>query len=232
MDTPQTIQQLEAHINYSFKNKDLIDNALRHSSYVNELPDKKLDDNERLEYLGDAVLNLVIGNILMTRYPEMREGDLSRLRANLVNEKQLAEIAQRIELGSFIYLGKGELQTDGRKKKSILSDTVEAVIAAVYLDDGFETAFEFIKGLFTDVIDNEYAAKALNDSKSLLQEYAQVKLKVMPIYKVIQESGPDHNKIFVVRLSVKDLETEGIGKSKKAAEQDAARKAIQELDLL
>jgi len=137
-----------------------------------------------------------------------------------------------MDLGSYICLGKGELLTNGRNKKSILSDALEAVIAAVYLDDGFNTAFGFIERLFTDVIDIEYGAKALNDSKSLLQEYAQVSLKVMPSYKVIQESGPDHNKTFVVKVTVKDFETDGSGKSKKAAEQDAARKAIELMNLI
>jgi len=232
MQTPHPIEQLEKNLNYQFKNRQLLDNALRHSSFVNELHDKALDDNERFEFLGDAVLNLVIGDILMSRYSTMREGNLSRLRANLVNEIQLSELALKMDLGSYICLGKGELLTNGRNKKSILSDALEAVIAAVYLDDGFNTAFGFIERLFTDVIDIEYGAKALNDSKSLLQEYAQVSLKVMPSYKVIQESGPDHNKTFVVKVTVKDFETDGSGKSKKAAEQDAARKAIELMNLI
>ena len=214
-------------LGYSFKNEMLIIEALCHSSYVNEQVNEKIRDNERLEYLGDAVLNLVIGHILMTRYPNLKEGELSRIWANLVNELQLAQIAKAIDLGAFILLGKGELQTNGREKSSILADTFEAVIAAVYLDGGFETAFQFIEKHFGGSIVNFRNRTMNQDFKSRLQEVAQVAFRQMPRYKVIQESGPDHDKRFKVQVTLQELKSEGNGKSKKLAEQDAAREALE-----
>ena len=139
------LHEIEEKLCYHFTSIDLLEEALRHSSYVNEQIDTDLRDNERLEFLGDAVLNLVIGHILMQRNPDLKEGDLSRIRANLVNEAQLARIARWVDLGSFIMLGKGEIQTQGREKNSILADTFEALLAAVYLDGGFDAAFKIIE---------------------------------------------------------------------------------------
>ena len=211
---------------YTFKDETLIAEAFRHSSYVNEQVGEGLRDNERFEFLGDAVLNLVIGHMLMLRYPDLKEGDLSRMRANLVNEFQLAQIARSIDLGSFILLGKGEQQASGHEKSSILADTIEAVIAAVYLDGGFEAAFQVIEkhlGPPLAAINNRAADQ---DYKSRLQEMAQMAFRQVPNYTVIQESGPDHDKRFKIQLTVKNLKAEGNGKSKKQAEQDAARKAL------
>ncbi|MGD8883539.1 MAG: ribonuclease III domain-containing protein, partial [Desulfobacterales bacterium] len=134
--------EIENKLEYEFRSKELLDEALRHSSFVNEQPDADLRDNERFEFLGDAVLNLIVGHILMERYPNLKEGDLSRIRANLVNESQLAIIARAIDLGAFIRLGKGEIQTHGSEKNSILAGAFEALIAAVYLDGGFKVAFK------------------------------------------------------------------------------------------
>ncbi|QTA85750.1 ribonuclease III [Desulfonema magnum] len=225
------ISELEEKLLYKFKNKFFLDEACRHSSYVNEQIATDLRDNERLEFLGDAVLSLVVGHLLMQNYPDLPEGDLSRMRASLVNEYQLAKIAKMIDLGSYVKLGKGEIQTDGRKKKSILADTFEAVIAAVYLDGGFDAAFKFIKNHFSTLLPSIGTSASNYDYKSQLQEIVQVSQRVTPFYKVIQESGPDHDKTFIVQINVGEFSIKGVGKSKKMAEQDAARRAIETLEL-
>jgi ribonuclease III len=218
---------IEQRLQYEFKDKNLLQEALRHSSYVNEIADLHLRDNERLEFLGDAVLSLIVGHILMRCYPDLKEGDLSRNRANLVNESQLAETARSVNLGAYILLGKGEIQTQGREKNSILADTFEALTAAIYLDGGFEAAYKFIEKKFQPLIDQLDAFAPNYDYKSRLQERMQVGHGVIPDYSIIREEGPDHDKTFWVTLKTMDIEAEGSGKSKKAAEQDAARKALE-----
>ena len=220
---------LEKELDYTFTHPDFLDEALRHSSFVNEQADPDLRDNERLEFLGDAVLNLVIGHILMDRYPNLEEGELSRMRATLVNESRLAKISRSLGLGDYIHLGKGELQTNGRQKKSILADVFEAVIAAVYLDGGFDSAYRLIDLLFSSHVDTVAAKTADQDFKSRLQELAQTTRREIPVYQTVRESGPDHDKTFHVRLKIHGITTEGEGKSKKAAEQDAAKKALERL---
>jgi ribonuclease III len=209
------------------KDKTRLAEALRHSSYVNEKRNRSLQNNERLEFLGDAVLNLAAGHILMERFAGESEGSLSRMRASLVNEARLAAVAKRIQLGAHLRLSKGEHRTGGRNKRSILADAVEAVIAAVYLDAGFETALALVKTHVVGDINEE--AALLQDCKSRLQEILQTENISTPAYEVVRETGPDHDKTFVVRLVSDALQTEGIGKSKKAAEQDAARRALQGL---
>ena len=215
--------EIEAKLLYSFQDKNILREALQHSSYVNEHPELLMNDNERLEFLGDAVLNLVVGHLLMDQFQEVNEGDLSRMRATMVNEKQLAEIARNIDIQPYLLLGKGEIHTNGREKQSILADTLEAIIAAVYLDGGFKTSYDFIEKHFSYLF-----IKVKNqDYKSELQEFAQGTLKQIPIYEVIHETGPDHQKTFQVKLVVGDtVKTTGSGKSKKRAEQDAARAAL------
>ena len=217
---------IEQQIQYEFKDKNLLQEALRHSSFVNELANSDLCDNERLEFLGDAVLNLIVGHMLMRSYPDLREGDLSRNRANLVNETQLAKTARSVNLGAYIMLGKGEAQTQGREKNSILADTFEALTAAIYLDGGFETAYKIIENKLEPLVERLDTADSNCDYKSRLQERVQIDNGVIPNYSIIREDGPDHDKTFWVALKVVDIETEGSGKSKKAAEQDAARKAL------
>jgi ribonuclease-3 len=216
-------------LEYHFSDQDLIEEAFRHSSYVNEQVGETFRDNERFEFLGDAVINLIVGHILMERFPDINEGELSRMRANLVNETQLAGIARMIDVGRYIKLGKGECQTNGREKNSILADTFEAVIAAVYLDGGFDAAFAVIHTHLAPLLDAIDTPYAIQDYKSQLQELIQVTQSQMPVYSVIFENGPDHDKTFGVQLVVRDLKTEGTGKSKKLAEQDAARKALESL---
>lgn len=217
---------LERRLPYVFKDKNLLEEACRHSSYVNEQHGTGMRDNERLEFLGDAVLNLAVGHILMRRFPDVNEGDLSRMRASLVNESQLAGIARAIDLGPHIQLGKGETQTCGREKNSILANTFEALVAAVYLDGGHDAACAVVRTRFSPVLDAILTPDANLDYKSKLQEMVQTDQKKMPVYRVVRENGPDHDKTFSVRLDVCDLQAEGAGKSKKIAEQDAARKIL------
>jgi ribonuclease III len=214
-------------LQYKFKNEALLHEACRHSSFVNEQTAMDLPDNERFEFLGDAVLNLVVGHILMERFPEWKEGELSRMRASLVNETQLATIARILGLGAHIQLGRGEEQTHGREKSSILANTFEAVVAAVYLDGGFDAVHPFIATHFSDLLETLHSPAESYDYKSQLQEYVQAHQRVMPQYSIINESGPDHDKTFIVQLEVKALKTEGVGKSKKLAEQDAAKNALE-----
>ena len=223
---PSSLTDLEQRIQYEFKDKSLLEEALRHSSYVNEQAPVTMQDNERLEFLGDAVLSLSIGHLLMHHYPELKEGELSRMRSQLVNESQLSEIAQEIYLGGHIKLGKGELQTNGYEKPSILADAFEALLAAVYLDGGFDAALHLIRNKFTSLILSEDISMANQDYKSRLQEFVQTTSVEMPHYQVTSERGPDHDKTFIVQLKIEDILTEGEGKSKKIAEQEAARKAF------
>jgi ribonuclease III len=229
MDTANSID-IEQKLGYQFQSKELLAEALRHSSYVNEQPESDLRDNERLEFLGDAVLNLIVGHLLMERYPQMREGELSRTRANLVNETQLATMARAIGLGSVLQLGKGEIQTDGMEKNSILAGAYEALIAALYLDSGYKATYSIIEKNFLPIIDQVQSANDSLDYKSRLQEWVQEKHSAIPYYKVIDEKGPDHDKTFWVSVKVFGIEAQGRGKNKKAAEQDAARKALEILE--
>ncbi len=224
--TPSPTSPIEDLLRYSFKDKQLMEEALRHSSFVNEATESGLHDNERLEFLGDAVLNLAVGHLLMKRYATLNEGDLSRMRSALVNEHQLASLARRLDLGLHIQLGRGEAQTGGHEKNSILAGTFEALIAAVYIDGGFGAAFDLVEGLFRPLISQMERTDAHVDFKSQLQELVQSCPGQMPCYAVVRDEGPDHDKTFWVRLKVMEVETEGEGKSKKAAEQDAARKAL------
>jgi ribonuclease III len=223
------LTEIQTALSYRFKNVALIKESLRHSSYTHEQNDPTLRDNERLEFLGDAVINLVIGHILMNRFPGLKEGDLSKMRANLVNESRLADLARKFNLGGHIRLGKGELQCDGFRKNSILADAFEAVVAAIYLDGGFQAAFEFIQDNFSFSLDDITQPESDQDYKSRLQEMLQALKKGVPRYTVLHESGPDHDKIFEVRIEMEDLQTVGVGKSKKRAEQSAAKKALEML---
>ena len=227
MTVNMDLEKLIQNLHYRFTNTALMEEALRHSSFVNEQPDENLGDNERLEFLGDAVLNLSVGHILMDKFPDVNEGELSRMRANLVNESQLAEVARRIDLGAFVKLCKGETQTNGSEKSSILANSFEAIIAAVYLDGGFEAAFKMVATHLEPLIDLQCSSEANQDHKSRLQELVQVSRQPVPKYEVIGEVGPDHDKTFSVRLTLRDVMTKGVGKSKKLAEQDAANKALQ-----
>jgi ribonuclease III len=225
----EELTKLETRLGYPFSDKALLMEALRHSSWVNEHFREDLRDNERLEFLGDAVLSLIIGQLLMEKYPEMREGDLSRTRAKLVNEDQLADLARQLDLGRFLMLGKGEAQTDGRNKSSLLADAFEATLAALYLDGGFERALAFVNRLFEPLLTARPGRSKNPDYKSRLQEAVQLRHHEVPVYTVVNETGPDHEKNFCVAMSVCGLTAEGKGPSKKKAEQDAARAGLERL---
>lgn len=221
------IEELCKKLEYNFINIETLEEALRHSSYVNENRGLKLRDNERLEFLGDAVLDLAISHILMEKFRDLNEGDLSKYRATIVNESGLCKIAKNLELGDHILLGKGEDITNGREKPSILANTMEAVLGALYLDAGFEKTRDIIMLLFTPLIDYTKSKNSNYDYKSMLQEHTQNHLKTLPEYLLIDETGLPHNKTFKVAVKINDsFLAEGIGRSKKEAEQKAAREAF------
>jgi ribonuclease-3 len=218
--------ELEKKLGYSFTDLALLEEALRHSSFVNEMPSKGLPDNERLEFLGDAVVNLITGHLLMIYYPDFNEGHLSRMRAHLVNEFQLSHIAGELGLGEYVQLGKGESLTQGRKKPSILANTFEALMAAVYLDGGYPCVFQIVSRYMKPLMEANEPSVAVQDFKSKFQELIQSAQGLLPNYTVAAETGPDHDKTFIVHLTCGDFQAKGFGKSKKNAEQDAARKAF------
>ena len=218
------IQKLEHRIKYQFQNIELLETALRHSSYVNEHRMNRLDCNERLEFLGDAVLELVSSEHLFQNYPQMPEGELTRLRASLVCEPTLAFCARELGLGEYLSLGKGEEMTGGRHRDSVTSDAMEAVIGAIYLDGGFANAKEFILRFVLNDIEHK---KLFFDSKTIFQEMVQGNIPGEISYHMVGEEGPDHDKIFSAEVWIgeKTMGT-GSGRTKKAAEQMAAYQAI------
>ena len=223
--TPSDPNELCQRLGYTFVDNRWLDRALRHSSFVNEQPGAPLESNERLEFLGDAVVNLVVGHLLMEANPGVDEGALSRMRAALVNEKRLAAIARSIGLGDHIRLGRGERKGQGHRKNSILSDALEALVAAVYLDGGFQAAFDTLQKRFSKAL-RELRTGPNQDFKSRLQEMVQDGQRQVPEYRIVGEMGPDHEKTFRVELRVCGQAVLGSGRSKKAAEQDAARQAL------
>lgn len=221
------LKELEKRIGYHFQNPELLEKALRHSSYANEHKMNRIECNERLEFLGDAVLELVSSEHLFAQFPQMPEGELTRLRASLVCEPTLAFCAREIELGSFLRLGKGEEMTGGRHRDSVTSDALESVIGAVYLDGGFANAKEFV---LRYVLNDMEHKKLFFDSKTILQEVIQSEGKETLSYELVSEEGPDHNKRFTVSAKVGEQPlAEGTGRTKKAAEQNAAYKALLKL---
>lgn len=221
------IQELENKIGYQFKEQGRLRQALIHSSYANEKHLKKHSDNERLEFLGDAVLELVSSEFLFKNYPKMPEGELTKFRASIVCEPTLALCTKELNLGNYLYLGKGEDLTGGRNRKSILSDALEAVIGAIYLDGGFEAARAFIHRFILVDIEKK---KLFHDSKTILQEVVQGHYKEGLHYELIAEEGPDHDKQFTVQALIGSrVIGRGTGHTKKAAEQEAAYEALLKL---
>ena len=214
-------------IGYQFQTPGLLSQALTRSSYANEKHMKKGSDNERLEFLGDAVLEIVSSEFLYLNYPKLPEGDLTKMRASLVCEPTLAFCTRQLNLGDYLLLGKGEDMTGGRKRKSILSDALEAVIGAIYLDGGFASAKEFIlKFILTDIEHKQL----FYDSKTILQEVVQASYKEELCYRLVGEEGPDHDKHFMVEAWIGEmLIGKGEGHTKKAAEQEAAYQALLKL---
>ena len=219
-------ERLEKNIGYAFKDRRLLETAMTHSSYSHELlvnKDKK-KNNERLEFLGDAVLELVSSEFLFKKYTDLPEGNLSKLRASLVSEGPLAACARKIELDELIMLGKGERLNHGNERDSILSDAFEAVIGAIYLDGGLEEARRFVTGHVMTDIDER---KLFHDAKTELQMIVQNRYQSVPVYETIEESGPAHCRIYTVTCAIEGRTVStGTGTSKKAAQQDAAARAI------
>lgn len=224
----ETICQFENIIEYNFKNKEYILEALTHSSYSNE--NKDYDFNERLEFLGDSVLSIVVSEYLFKKETNLPEGELTKLRANIVCEESLSEVANEINLGEHMLLGKGEEATGGRQRISILADAFEAVIAAIYLDGGLESARSFVLKYMENIIIDSRKGKIFRDYKTHLQEVLQGQGENNIWYKLVEEKGPDHNKRFIMQVGVNETVLGiGEGKSKKEAEQLAARVAIKDI---
>jgi ribonuclease-3 len=224
------MQALEKKLNYTFRNPALLSEALSHSSYANEHRANHLNSNERLEFLGDSVLGFVTAEFLFTQHPNLPEGDLTRIRAALVCEQSLYEVAKKLELGRYLKLGRGEEAGGGRERTSILADATEAVFAAVYLDGGIAEASALIHRVLLDVEREEIVEERRRDFKTSLQELIQRQADQVLSYRMIGEQGPDHAKIFQaeVLLNGESLGS-GFGRSKKEAEQSAAKAALQTL---
>ena len=219
--------QLEERLGYHFENRALLENALTHSSYANENKGRGLESNERLEFLGDSVLGMVTADYLFRAHPDMPEGDLTRTRAALVCEGSLVEVARALNLGAYLKLGKGEDAGGGRERPSIVADAVEAVFAAVYLDGGIGSARKIIRRF---ILDREAEKSASRDYKTALQELVQRESGQVLRYQLVGESGPDHAKTFTVQVDLNGRAVgRGEGRSKKEAEQMAARAAIEAL---
>lgn len=218
------LKELEKKINYQFQNFSLLEQAMMHSSYTNEHRLEKYKCNERLEFLGDAVLELISSEFLFRQSPKVPEGELTKTRASMVCEPSLAMCAKEIDLGSYLLLGKGEEVTGGRLRDSVTSDALEALIGAIYLDGGFTNAKEFIHRF---VLTDQEDKRLFYDSKTILQELVQAEKLGEIEYRLIGEEGPDHNKSFTVELMIHGKSYgKGKGRTKKAAEQQAAYKAI------
>ncbi len=225
MNDEQRIALAEERSGYCFKDKNLLLTALTHSSYAHERKINKINCNERLEFLGDAVLELISSRYLFARYPALPEGKLTGMRAAMVSEKPLAECALKIGLGELILLGKGEEACGGRSKPSVTSDAYEALIGAIYLDGGFEAAREFVEREVMKDSDSHLTEK---DPKTSLQELLQHSMDAVIEYELVSESGPDHDKCFTVEVRVNDAPCgSGSGRNKKSAEKAAAAQAIE-----
>ncbi len=226
--TDAAMLALENRIKYHFSDLSILFLALSHSSYANEMRMSKEKSNERLEFLGDAVLELVTSEHVYKEYAHLSEGDLTKLRASIVCEQTLSACARDLQLGQYLFLGKGEDISGGRERDSILSDAMEAVIGAIYLDGGFTNAKEFIQNFILADIKNK---DLFFDSKTILQEIIQNEDNKQKLrYKLISEEGPDHNKTFTIAVCIGNDEIgKGTGRTKKAAEQEAAYQAIQKL---
>lgn len=223
----QSFKNFYKKIGVEFSNEEIIREALTHRSFLNESKDKDLKNNERMEFLGDAVLELVVTEYLLSKFPERPEGELTSLRASLVRTESLAMEAKRLEVGEFIYMSKGEEATGGRSRPYILANTFEAIIGAIFLDKNYETAQQFILSNICYKTDEIVSSEGYIDAKSKLQEISQDLKKITPVYKLLGSSGPDHNKTFEMGVFIDEkLFGKGTGKSKQEAEQNAASDAL------
>lgn len=233
MSPAQRALLLEQRLQLSFPDPALAIAALTHKSYINEHREDGNTHNERLEFLGDAVVDLAISHRLMERFPQAAEGELSRLRALIVNEEGLARVARALNLGELLLLGKGEERTGGRVKSSVLADALEAVIGAVYLSLGLPKVMDVVDTHFSEALDGVADGRSGLDYKTRLQEEVQNRLRIAPRYRVVSETGPDHEKLFEIEVLVGDsLSARATGRSKKEAEQAAARRTLEMLAAL
>jgi ribonuclease-3 len=223
-----SINTFQADIGIIFRNAGILKEALTHRSYLNENPDWQFDHNERLEFLGDAVLELVVTNNLFKVFPKSEEGELTMIRAALVNTKMLAKISEEIGLGEHLMISKGAIQPGGKATETIYADAFEAFVGAVYLDQGYDIAEKFVKDKVLVKLE-EVKRSGVKDSKSLLQEEAQLKYKTVPIYEIVEERGPEHQKVFKVAAKINDMIAEGEGTSKQEAELAAAGEMLKKL---
>ncbi len=224
MSNSQNLEELEKKLDYYFKNKKLLEEALTHKSC------KKAFNNERLEFLGDAVLDLIVGEYLYKKFPKTAEGNLSKLRASLVNEKGFEKLAKILDLGKYIQISPAEENNKGRTKASILANGFEAIIGAIYLETGIDTVKDITLKLLETAYPKIDLESVFKDYKTTLQEITQARFGVVPVYKVIKATGPDHNKEFTIELSIDDkVIGSAVGKSKKEAQQNVAKKAIDKI---
>lgn len=225
------LKLFEKNLRFSFRKREHLKQALTHKSIVHEQRLPSDSHNERLEFLGDAVLELCISHLLMSRFADADEGDLSKTRAAIVNEDHLSELARSIQLGNFLYLGKGEANTGGREKASLLANAYEAVIGAMFLDRGFKKVQAYVEKTFTPLLANTELFGYSKDYKTRLQEVSQGRFKTVPRYSLTSTTGPDHQKVFEVELTIRgDIFSVGKGSSKKAAEQEAAKLALEKCE--
>ena len=222
--------ELQKTLGVPFQQQELLTQALTHSSYANENPGTAPASNERLEFLGDAILGLIVAENLFLDFPAMTEGEMTRLRSILVKQETLARVAEAIDLGDYLYLGKGEESSGGREKPANLARALEALIAAVYLDHGYEVTEQFVLEILDAELRRTLYQGTIIDYKSQLQEMLQAKAQQTPVYALIETSGPDHDKKFTVEVKLgNDVLAVGIGRSKKKAETEAARIALEKL---
>jgi ribonuclease-3 len=225
-----SIDKLQSTTGIQFNNPATLEQALTHSSYINENPAGNAGDNERMEFLGDALLNLFVAEQLYRDFPDLPEGKLTEIRVSLIRQDKLAEKALQLELGNHLLLGKGEDTSGGREKRNNLADAYEALTAAIYLDQGFERARSFVLSGFAVDIQAVKAGKQSPNFKAMLQELTQAEFKTLPEYEIIESTGPDHDKLFCVSVSLADvLLAIGSGKTRKTAESEAARNAYAKL---
>jgi len=233
-DNKMRLKQLamvQSLLHLKFKDKNILNRALIHRSYVNESSAGKIKDNERLEYLGDSVLGLVVNEYLFKRFEDYPEGDLAKIKSAVVSEPTLAKVAREMKIGNYLLMGKGEELSGGRDRSSILANSFEALIGAVYLDQGLKECRNFILSLLKKDIERIDRMTYLRDPKTTLQEYVQKKYKERPVYEVVEEKGPDHKKEFIVRLVINGVEvSKGTGSSKRKAEMTAAEHILKKID--
>jgi ribonuclease-3 len=223
-------QALQQVIGINFKDESLLQQAFIHSSYTNENPGSPIADNERLEFLGDALLSFIVAEELYREFPNFSEGNLTEIRVSLIRLETLAEIAAELKLGDYLLLGKGEEATGGRQKQTNLADAMEALIGAIFLDHGLSIVSDFVLSKFAAQLEEVRARGIGRNYKALLQELTQAKYKLLPAYRIVEASGPDHDKSFVVEVALGDRTLgSGSGKTKRAAEMEAARLAWEKL---